>query len=64
VPNEADGGKSPWELVRHIAAFALGAYLLIRTPNPSTVVGFVSLVLMGFLPAGLLLRYFNGNGKK
>jgi hypothetical protein len=58
--DKSNGGSQQWEFLRNIAAFIVGVYLLVRSQNPSTIVGFVSLVLMGFLPAGLLYRFFNG----
>lgn len=49
--------------IRDLGSFCLGAYLLIRTQDPSTVTGIIALVLMGMLPASILERFFNKNGK-
>jgi hypothetical protein len=40
----------------------LGAYLLIRTPNPSTITALVSLALMGVLPWSVIEQWINRNG--
>jgi hypothetical protein len=53
-------GGSKWEQIHPIISFLVGAYLLVRTNNPTTLIGLVSLVLMGVLPVSLLEKYVNG----
>jgi hypothetical protein len=49
--------------IRDFGSFALGAYLLIRVPDPSTITALVSLALMGVLPWSIIEQWLNKNGK-
>lgn len=64
MANKFNGGSRLVEYIRDLGSFALGAYLLLRSQDPSTVTGLVALVLMGILPASILERIFGKNGRR
>jgi hypothetical protein len=63
MPNAGRNGDKKWRHLRDIGSFLLGAYLLVRTNNPSTIEGLIALALMGVLPWSIIEQWINRNGK-